>query len=488
VSEQRVVLGMLAAAAVGAIVMTFAFRGRSEPPVHARDPAIDHHLQGRSKAYGAIDEWAYHGMSQELFTTRLEQAGFACEMLPGAMPGEAPLSGVEEITCTQSLRGPVRRTLVVTAGIEHGLRPRLVHARAESRVVGAFKPVATLLRKLEWMEPAHLQVRGFEIATPQLLGRYAADALNGGWADACSNAQSPMACAQLARARRATGFPSVERGARAPDYPGLVHRMEQIRLRPSWPAEFGSRPTEEPAVRVAGDRLWLDFAGQDLAGHALRVSYLLAMEGGRPVKLVAAVDDKESEVMLQGEPRRHNDGLHYLIPHAGAGEWRTASWLAIPGRHETWATRRIAQDLPRSDPRFAAAFIRKLLDKLAKPETPDMDLGLFPALLMVERRADALRASNAREWLPEEVGGQILRAAYPEHPTLRAAWVLAVCEPEPDAVGLNPECWRRATELDPDLLKLLRDDLATLSGWYAGLPAHHPLRARLARWQRLLAS
>jgi hypothetical protein len=487
-SEQRVVLGMLAAAAATAIVLTLAFRGRSEPPVHARDPAIEHHLQGRNKAYAGVDLWAYHGMSQELFTVRLEQAGFACELHPAPMPGEAPLPGVEEITCTQTLRRPVPRTLVVTAGIEHGLRPRLVHARAESRVEGSFRPVATLLRKLEWIEPAHLQVRGFELDTPQLLARYAADALNGGWADACSVTQSPTACAQLARQRRATGFPAVDRGARAPDYPGLVRTMEQIRLRPAWPAAFGSRPTDQPAVRVAGENLWLDFAGQDLAGHALRVSFLLAMEGGRPVKMVAGVDDKESEVMLSGEPRRHNDGSQYLIPHAGAGEWRTASWLAIPGRHETWATRRIAQELPRSEPRFAAAFIKKLLDTLAKPESPDMDLGLFPALLMVERMAEALRASNARDWLPQEVGGQILRAAYPQHPTLRAGWVLAVCEPEPDAVGANPECWRRATELDPELLKLLRDDLATLSGWYAGLPAHHPLQARLARWRSLLAS
>lgn len=487
-SEQRVVLGMLAAAAVSAVVLSLSFRGRSEAPVDARDPAIDHYVQGRSAAYAGIDRWATHGMTQEALALRLQQAGYACTLLAPAGPGQPPVSTIEEITCRLPQRWPVPRELVVTAGIERGLRTRLVHARGESRVTGHWKPVATLMRRLGWIEPSHLPVRGFEIGTPELLARYAADALTGGWADACAMAQSPLACADAARKRRAAGFAPVDRGVKAPDYEGLIRSMDRIRLRPLFPAGVGGRSAEHPAVRVADGNLWLDFAGQDLAGHALGVSFLLAMEGGRAVRMVATVDKASHEVLLAGEPRRHNDGAAYLVPHAGPGEWRDASWLGVPGRHDTWASRRIAADLPRADPRFAGAFIRKLLDTLARPESPDMDLGLFPALLMVERRADALRQAGAHNWLPEDVGAQVIRAAYAEHPTLRAAWVLAVCEPQFDAVGDNPDCWRRATELDPDLLKLLRDDLAALSGSYAALPPQHPLQVRLERWRRLLAA
>jgi hypothetical protein len=480
-SEKRLVVGFVIAAALGAVVLTLAYRGRAAAPPLSVDPAIEHYLQGRTADYGAVDRWASHGMTQEVFAARMQQAGFTCTPLMAAQPQP-------ELACTQERRWPVPRRLVVTGRIEHGTLARLVSARAESVVdTRALRPVATLLRKLGWIEPAQLAVRGFEIATPELLARYAADALKGGWAEMCGMSQSAVACAQQARGRRSSGFPAVDGGASAGDYDGVIRSLERVRLRPVRPPELAG-VYDKPVVRVNDRELWLDFAGNDLAGHELRVAVLLAMEGGRPVKMVASVDGKSREVMLAGQPRRVNGGAaEYLVPRAGTETYRMGAWLSVPRGQDSWATRAISEQLPRSDPRFAAFFIKQLLDNLARPERPDMGLGMFPPLLMVERRADALRDSSAHRWLPQDVGGPLMRAAYPDHPTLRAAWVLAVCDPEPDGVGGDAECWRRETEVDPELLKLLREDLATLTGWYAVLPPNHPLHARLERWRRLLA-
>jgi hypothetical protein len=472
---------MLAAAAIGAVVLTLAYRGRSAAPSATMDPAIEHYLQGRTTAYGGVDRWASHGMTQEVFAARMQHAGFTCTPLMAQQPQP-------ELACTQRRGWPVPRRLVVTARIEHGAGARLVAARAESVVdTAALRPVATLMRKLGWMEPARLAVRGFEIATPDLLARYAADALRGGWEEACSMSQSPVVCAQHARVRRSSGFAPVDGGTKAGHIDGVVRSLERVRLRQVRPPELAA-VSDRPVVRVGDGQLWMDFAGHDLAGHELKLAVMLAMEGGRPVRMVATVDGQSREVNLAGQPRLVNGGApEYLLPRASTGAYRLGAWLSVPGRHETWATRAISENLPRSDPSFAAIFIKRMLDALARPERADMDLGMFPPLLMVERRADALRESGAQQWLPQHVGGPLMRAAYPEHPTLRGAWVLAVCEPEPDSVGADAQCWRRETELDPDLLKLLREDLAMLTGWYATLPAQHPLHERLERWRRLLA-
>jgi len=267
----------------------------------------------------------------------------------------------------------------------------------------------------------------------------------------------------------------------------VFRALEAMGLAAAKPRGPDSQPADSLVVRVTEGEQWMDFAGRDAAGGEMAVSVRLAIEGGAPSKVAVRFGNEAHELPLHGADRRANGGvLQYLAPQAGDAEYRFAHWMVAPDPQHPPTLARIKTSLPGVDPAFQPRLVRNFLDVLAAPERADDALGLYPALLQVERRGETLRAAGAREWLPPAQGFELVAQAYANDPVMRAAWAVAACESEFDTIGSNPACWQRIAAADPGVADLLRRELDALQAHYAGLDAAHPLRARLERWRRAL--
>lgn len=479
-SELRALTTMLAVALLSTVAITLLQGGRAVVPSGTLDPAAEHYTASHSAAYGGIDRWAFRGQSEGELAARLAPAGYGCTRVKP-----------DETECTRVQRWPLQRILRIHASLDVAGQPRVLALRAESRLAhdGAVaRSAAALLRRVGAMEPQALAVRGFEIDTVELLSRVVVDALlHGGWAGLCETAGSANACARVARQRRAEGYAPVPQTVQVGEAVQVVRALEALRLDPVALRGPDDQPADALLVRVQGTGQWLDFEGSDLAGHRIAVGVQLAMEGGTPSKLVLQLDDHTQELALKGTARTANGGdVMFLLPQAGAEPRRFATWLRAPDPRNDTTLAIVRARLPEADPAFQPLLVKRFLDTLATQERPEVALGLYPALLLVEQRGEALREAGAPRWLPRDESGQLVLQGYADDPVTRAAWVRAVCEPDFDTIGADPACWHRALVSDPALARLLRDELAPLQTQLAALDRQHPLRLRLDRWQALV--
>ena len=479
-SESRVLLAMLVTAAFAAGAITVFHADRAEVDPGTLDPAVEHYTAGRSGAYAGIDRWAFRRQSEVSLTRRLRGAGYECAR---AQPAET--------VCRRNTRWPVERTLEIRVTLDTTLEPRVTALRAQSRLAGGAlaKAAAALFRRVGWMEPESLAVRGFEIDSLELLSRAVMDALlHGGWAGLCDAAASANACADFARERRASGYgPVPGTPVQVGEAVQVARALENLRLDAVEPRGLDDQPDDALLVRVQGTEQWLDFEGGDLAGHRFEVSVQLAMEGGAPSKLVVRLGDQTRELPVQGRRRVANGGdVMYLLPQAGSETRRFATWLRAPHLQEDATLAVIRARLPEADPAFQPLLVKRFLDLLAASQPPELQIGLYPPLLLVEQRGEALREAGAPRWLPRADGWRLLAQGYAEDPLTRAAWARAVCEPTFDTIGADPDCWQQAFVSDRGIAELLRAELGQLQALYAALDSTHPLRARLDRWQALL--
>jgi hypothetical protein len=480
-SESRLLLTFLAAMALAVAAITFSQAGRAEVAAGTLDPAIEHHTASHSAAYAGVDRWAFGHQSESSVTNRLHDAGYECA------------SGQQvETVCTRRMRWPVDRILSIHVSLDPSLDPRVTALRAESRLTSdsSFaRTSAAFLRSVGWMEPPSLVVHGFEIDDLELLSRMVADSLvRGGWAGLCNAAGSAKACGELARERRASGYgPIPDRPIGVGEAQDVIKAMERLRLDPVEPRGPDDQPDDALLVRVHGTEQWLDFEGADLAGHRFGVGLELAMEGGTPSKLVVRWGDQTRTLLLKGRPRTANGGdTLYLLPQAGVELRRLAIWLRAPDPQNDTTRAILRARLQQADPNFQPLLVKRFLDTLALPQRPDLALGLYPALLLVEQRGELLRDAGAANWLPRKEGQRLVAEAYAADPVTRAAWTFALCEPEFDAIGGDPDCWREALANDRVVAGLLDAELQRLQATYAALDPAHPLHARLERWQAVL--
>ncbi|WP_157359558.1 hypothetical protein [Caldimonas brevitalea] len=476
-------LSLLGAAALATALITLLYGARSEVAEGSLDPAVEHYTHGHARGYADIDRWAFRGMSEPSLTGRLQQAGYGCER-----------SRPQEVTCTRSERWPLQRTLTVRARFDTMGEPRLRAADAQSTLDGdgfVARQLARGLRGAGWMEPQTLAVRGFEIASIDLLSRMVADALRGGgWYTACSDTGSVLACAEQARTRRASGFaPVPPQPFRVGEVKDVVRALERLRLDAVPRRGPDHKPADALLVRVKDAEQWMDFIGSDLAGHELAVSVSLAVEGGAASKVVVRLDHETRELAVKGLPRTANVGVPmFLLPEAAAQqEYRFATWFELPNPQRPWSLEHIKKHLPEVDPAFQPRLVKHSLAALAAPEPADAALGLHPALLLVEHRGETLRAAGSRDWLPEPAGLQLVAQDYAQDAVTRAAWALALCDPALGTIGLDPACWQRVLVADGGVVDLLRHEVDALQALYAGLEPGHPLHRRLDHWRLVLA-
>jgi hypothetical protein len=247
----------------------------------------------------------------------------------------------------------------------------------------------------------------------ELLSRVVVDALvRGGWAGLCDRAGSANACAEIARERRASGYPPVPPVVQVGEAVQVVRALERLRLDPAALRGPDEMPSDALLVRLQGTEQWLDFEGADLAGHRFTASVLLEMEGGTPAKLVLQLDDHAQEIALKGTARTANAGdVMFLLPQIGTGPRRIATWLRAPNVHDETALALVRARLPEADPAFQPPLLRRFLDKLATQERPEVALGLYPALLLVEQRGEALREAGPRVGCRETSGQLALQGS-----------------------------------------------------------------------------
>lgn len=479
-TELRALGMMLAAAFVAAAAIVLLQGGRAEVAAGTLDPAAEHYTTGHTATYGGIDRWAFRGQPELAFVGRLSKAGYSCARVKAA-----------ETECTRAQPWPIERILKVNATLDDSLEPRVIALRAESRLAHEnpwSRAAAAALRRAGGLEPQALAVRGFEIDSIELLSRVVVDALvHGGWAGLCDRAGSANACAQIARERRASGYSPVPPVVQVGEAVQVVRALERLRLDPVALRGPDEMPSDALLVRLQGTEQWLDFEGADLAGHRFTASVLLEMEGGTPAKLVLQLDDHTQEIALKGTARTANAGdVMFLLPQIGTGPRRIATWLRAPNVHDETTLALVRARLPEADPAFQPLLLRRFLDKLATQERPEVALGLYPALLLVEQRAEALREAGAPRWLPRDESGQLVLQGFADDPVTRAAWVRAVCEPDFDTIGADAACWHRALVSDPPVAQMLRNELEPLQAQFSAMEGNHPLRMRLARWQALL--
>ncbi len=457
------------------------------------DPAIAFYTGTHSPGYAGIDRWAYHGMKAESVVEFLEKDGYVC-ILPQAAPADGKPKGILELNCDKGERWPLARTLSIRANIDYDLRGRLVAAKASSAITGGDHPVrkrlADFLRNRAWIEPERLQIKGFDVDSADTLARLAVDALVARSRHGeCATNPTAAECAAYARERREWGFPALAQGPIAVGNAlSLESALERVRLVPLVPRGADAKPEDSLRVRVADGRMWMDFAGQDLAGHALTVSIALDSEGGAPVELVAKVGEDTRTVALSGERRKANGGaMMYLVPEAGAQTPRASVWLYLPDRNFPGTFKKLASELPNADPAFIPRIVKAVIGSISVAERPEEALGLYPALRSIELRADILRLARAELWLPKDQSNQLMEQAYRDAPATRAAWALAACEPAAKPPVIDADCWRRFTISDSAAAALLRAAVAELQVLYAPLEPVHPVRLRLQRMGDALA-
>lgn len=480
---RRTVLLLLAAALAALLV------GRAllapDVPRYVVDPAIEFHTQDRSPGYGGIDRWAYYGMKEETFINLLKQDGYVCRQSQAAYYSGKPV-GIGKIRCTKQARWPLPRLLAIEASIDYDRRGRLVAAHASYTPAFSndlLRKLETTLREMGWIEPESLPVRGLGFASADLLARRVVDLLTtGGWTAVCEQA-GEAACAADARKRRAAGFPTLPSApVNAGEAMRLHATLERAYLLPPVARTADGKPEDSLLVRVDGARIWLDFAGKDLAGRDLAIAIELDSAGGSPLQLVASVGEESRAVALTGAPRRANDGrLAYLVPEAGEQAPRSAVWLHIPQKESAAkAFAGFGRRLADIDPAFMPKLVGALVSSLAAPLRADEHLGLYPALNRIDALADDLRAAGADRWLPPQQRNDFIGVAHRDDPALRAAWALALCE-SGKPTTMDRACWESHVGSDVEVRAMLQQEVASLLETYASLDTRHPIRVRLNR-------
>lgn len=469
-----------------------------EAPAGSVDPAFEYHTRDHGDGYGGIDHWAYYGMRAERLAELLGKAGYSCDQ-PVMPAGTDRLRGIHDIRCVRMAQWPLARTLTVKASIDYDNRSRLVAASATSALdshAAMSAGIADFLRLIDFMEPADLQIKGFEVDSIDMLSRLAVDALRRqGWHTNCHEDTALPECLRDAHERRTHGLPLLPSGEIAVIQANALHTaLENVRLMPVVMRDARVQAGNDLLVRVNDARMWIDFTGQDLAGHLLSVSVELASEGGTPVQLIARIGTDTRVLKLAGAAYLTNDGLpKYLVPVHGSSAddqaIRHTFWLDLPSRQNArpQTLQQLASELPQADPAFIPRVVKVVLDRLAAPSTPEEKLGLYPALTSIEQRADLLRSAHAERWLPGERGEQWFREIWRDDPGTRAAWALARCESATRPPSIDTACWQRLIAVDADVTQLLRGEVAALQDLYAELPSGHPLRLRLDRLSEALA-
>ena len=478
-SEHKVVWSMLAIAALATALITWRYAGRSEVAPGSLDPAVEHYTADKSSHFAGVDQWAFRGMARDAFQRRIEAGGYICSQ-----------PAMQQLVCTHDARWPLARTLHVHASFD--ALDRLVEAGAESRLAsgGALARQAALLaRRAGWMEPETASASGFELETIDLITRMVADALRGSnWLATCDKASNLVTCAQQARERKAAGF--------APLAPGplsigtateAIRSLEAMRLQPARPRGPDKHGEDALLVRVKDGEQWIDYVGGDLGRRDFGVSVALALEGGAPTKAVVRFGAERRELALAGRRQTANGNAPlFLLPEAKGGEYRFADFYSHPNINQAGTWGRLRSAVPKADPAFRPAMVRHLLSAIASPMGVDESLGLQPPLILIEERADLLSAAGARDWLPQEERWRLVSQWFPDQPVLRAAWVHAVCDADPDEPGQDKDCWNTVLATDAGVSDLLRAEVSRHEANTAQLSPKHPFRLRLQRWHRLL--
>lgn len=468
--------------------------GRADAALPAGlDPAIGFYTRGHDAGYGGIDRWAFYGMRVERVVDILQRRSYRCR-LPASRAEDGRLHGRHELVCERQLTGPLARTLSIRAMIDYGLRGRLVAASAGSVLADDdvwHRGLARGLRRLGLIEPARMEVRGFEVGSADLLAQQALDAIGlRAWYALCEHEKDISAdCARSLRERRAHGFAALPTGSvQVIKAAWLDRAMERVRLMPAAVRRDGVLSDDNPVVRVADHRMWADFSSRDLTGRQLSVSIALDSAGGVLDELVASVGADRRTVRLSGVQERLNNGLlRYLVPTRGSGYPRSTVWVDLPNPDYPTLPDAVGNAMARADPAFARPLIKILIDYVIAPHRPEQTLKLYPALRPIEQHAATLRDAHARSWLPAEEATSFIRRSYPDDPAVRASWALATCEVPAGHLVIDADCWQRATVDDPALLELLRDQVAQLQARYATLGMDHPIRRHLAQLAAVLA-
>lgn len=463
-------VAVVIAAAAAVPLLAARLAGGEALPEAPGDPAYAYYTSAHGAGYGGIDRWATYGMPVELLTGALHRAGYQCQL-----PREQV--DVQPVSCSKRMAWP-ERTLTIHASIDYGMRGRLVSAVARSDIDGAWgQRIGAWMRGRGWLEPQSLRVRGFGYDSVDLLAYAAADAIRaGGWHEHCADGLALSDCPGMAQARRAQGFSVLPEGALAVGGAAdVMRRMERVRLMPLAVRGADKKPGDSLQVRVAGARMWLDFAGRDLAGREAKVSVALDSAGGVPVELVASLDGESRSVPLAGTPRADNGGLKMLLlPEAGEGGPVFANWLVMPNENYPATYAKLAPALAQVHPAFRGAAVKAVLGKALQLDRPEDNLGLYPALHSIEERAAVLRRAGVADWLPlDGMAGQ--------EPALRAAFALALCPPDAPSA-----CLQRLAQSDPEAAGMLREAVAAQSAAYAALAADHPVRTHLKRLESAL--
>jgi hypothetical protein len=468
--------------------------GRADAALPAGlDPAIGFYTRGHNASYGGIDRWAFYGMRVERVVGILQRRSYRCR-LPASRNEDGKLHGRHELVCDRQLAGLLARTLSIRAVIDYGLRGRLVAASAGSVLADDdvwHRGLARGLRRFGLIEPAHMEVRGFEVGSADLLAQQALDAIGlRAWHTLCEHEKDISAdCFRSLRERRAHGFAALPAGpVQVIKAAWLDRAMERVRLMPAVAPGNGVRNDDNLLVRVADHRMWADFSSRDLTGRQLSVSIALDSAGGVLDELVARVGADRRTVRLSGVQERLNNGLlRYLVPTRGRGYPRSTVWVDLPNPDYPTLPDAVGNAMARADPAFARPLIKILIDYVIAPHRPEQVLQLYPALRPIERHAATLRDAHARSWLPAEEATAFIRQAYPDDAAMRASWALATCEVPAGHLVINAGCWQRTTVDDPVVLGLLRDQVVQLQARYATLGVDHPIWRHLARLAAVLA-
>ena len=460
---------VVAAVTVGALLAA-RFAGGEALLEAPGDPAYAYYTSTHSAGYGGIDRWATYGMPVETLTGALRNAGYQCQL-----PREQ--SDVQPVSCSKRMARPARM-LTIQASIDYGMRGRLVSAVARSDVDGAWgQRIGAWMRGRGWLEPQSLRVGGFGYDSVDLLAYFAADAVRkGAWHEHCADGLALSDCPGLAQARRRDGFPVLPEGALPVGQAADVMRlMEKVRLMPVFVRGADKKAGDSLLVRVEGGRMWLDFAGRDLAGREAKVSVALDSVGGVPVELIASLGGESRSVSLAGAPKADNGGVKMLLlPEAGEGGPVFANWLVMPNENYPATYAKLGPALTQVHPAFRGAAVKAVLGKALQLDRPEDSLDLYPALHTIEERAAVLRRAGVADWMPPDgMAGQ--------EPALRAAWALAMCAPDGEQA-----CLQRLAQSDSEAAGLLREAVAAQSAAYAALAADHPIRTHLKRLETAL--
>jgi hypothetical protein len=446
------------------------------------DPAIEFYTKRHSSDYGGIDQWAYPGMEGWRMVRRLEQQGYACVLPQDAAIGGTPRSGIHALNCTRTLAWPVSRQLLIQASINYDIGGRLMAVNASNNASGA---MASLFRKLGWVESGMFAVRGLSFDSIDAWLPFVADTLKpGGWHVECQDSAFAPTCPYQMRDRREAGFGSMPKLPmpvgearflrRAFARIGLVPQPHLLRL-------DAAKADEWLPVRVADGRMWLDFAGKDFSGREQKISVALETEGGVPVQLLASWRGESKTLALAGKPHGViENGNAVLAPVKRASltlpdEYQQALWLYPPRKGQAFRRERLTEALPNVDPVFLPALLEHIV-LLAESNDGLEALAANAVLQPIAHEADKLRAARVDQWMSRNDLVPIMKNAYPDVPATRAAWALAVCAAQPMAIDRN--CWARIEFGDHDAAALVHQEVAVAMPHFS---EGDPIHARLTK-------